>query len=935
MNYYEQFYDDLEFCDPDEDPYYYRDPYYHNDPYYGNDPYIHDDPFQREDPRFYREHGDHEDERYYRERGHGQYHQDRRVPSSRGSSWGRGVDVAHGRGHGPLRDQGGSSRGRGMDGGRGRVRGTSSRDSDGSSRGRGNERNLRDRGRGRGRGNIFRGNTKSGMKALNFVKEGSSNSAMTSVEKTSEQEKNEKARGNESDQIRFDYRSFQNEPSESEKEVEQALKAYTCHLGFGYGYGPRTDLIEGEQPEWLIGTETDVQPDGQVSLNATKDEVMPEADEKMAPKTNVKTAMVSPACNFVKAKSEFHSIDVAFHETLEEEKPKPNSLSVNFGNKRVGLGFGVSASRPSAQSVDISASFKSGVKDGCNLRIDAKFKKLQDAVKARSLPNKNAIEILHMAVDKVKMVISDEVSLGNRTPTGQPTFMCRLEIDGIFIASGQATAKKAAKHEAYQNALKVVSHQALTVKEISQGVFALKQKDAEFKVPDVPGQLQNTGTKGTGQKPHYVPGQKSQTGPNQVAQSEKSVVQSASTLSQAGLSTYSKPKIVFHQPSHPLNSKPLEFKQSESPQTGSQSEQTGKSTPEALAMKLLNFVKEGANVEKQTEKSFPGMSQPTSCQRGSINQRNFAPQNTRKRPSGNLDAGRLKVQKKGGNVNHSIEDLSQFILIDSTPMNQTVNELSMLHNSANFNKVVLKLEYENDPNGVRCSLVLSDIIVAISHGPTKEDAKHQAAVDSLNYLREFCYTIKIKQAVDSDAGGLTKEQLLSDIQKAGEGGSNDVIPDSNIGNMLLRKMGWVGGGCGKDGTGIAEPVKAEMIIGREGLGLKAERGIGKNFHQRVTKMLQDYIKSDEQKDLHFSSELQKEERAIIHTIGQKLGLKTHSKGKNDNRYLIVSRKRSAQQLLEHVRESGGSTSKYELIPPGDPTLDLMRREDISHGHCKQ
>ena len=125
-----------------------------------------------------------------------------------------------------------------------------------------------------------------------------------------------------------------------------------------------------------------------------------------------------------------------------------------------------------------------------------------------------------------------------------------------------------------------------------------------------------------------------------------------------------------------------------------------------------------------------------------------------------------------------------------------------------------------------------------------------------------------------------------------------------------------------------------MVIGRKGLGLQASQGGGKDFQRKVTQMLQDYIKNDEQQDLYFSSELTKEERATIHNIGQKMGLKTHSKGKGDNRYLIVSRKRSAHELLDHVIESGGSTSKYELVPPRNGE-DFRTREDVCFGHGKQ
>jgi len=306
----------------------------------------------------------------------------------------------------------------------------------------------------------------------------------------------------------------------------------------------------------------------------------------------------------------------------------------------------------------------------------------------------------------------------------------------------------------------------------------------------------------------------------------------------------------------------------------------------------------------------------------------------RKRPHNEVpltSEPKLKTKKVGNTFMNELEDLSQFIIIDASESSncQNLTDLSILHNSANFNKVVLKVEYEPCTSGVNCSFIVSDHVVATAHGETKECAKNNAAKATLEELREMCYTIKVKQAVDSDTGGLTKEALMSDLQK-----SNEMIHESNVGSLLLRKMGWTGGGVGKFGQGRAEPVKAEMVIGRKGLGLQASQGGGKDFQRKVTQMLQDYIKNDEQQDLYFSSELTKEERATIHNIGQKMGLKTHSKGKGDNRYLIVSRKRSAHELLDHVIESGGSTSKYELVPPRNGE-DFRTREDVCFGHGKQ
>jgi RNA-binding protein 5/10 len=45
------------------------------------------------------------------------------------------------------------------------------------------------------------------------------------------------------------------------------------------------------------------------------------------------------------------------------------------------------------------------------------------------------------------------------------------------------------------------------------------------------------------------------------------------------------------------------------------------------------------------------------------------------------------------------------------------------------------------------------------------------------------------------------------------------IDESNVGNRILRNMGWQEGlGLGKDGSGIKEPVQAKSVDVRAGLG---------------------------------------------------------------------------------------------------------------------
>ena len=129
-------------------------------------------------------------------------------------------------------------------------------------------------------------------------------------------------------------------------------------------------------------------------------------------------------------------------------------------------------------------------------------------------------------------------------------------------------------------------------------------------------------------------------------------------------------------------------------------------------------------------------------------------------------------------------------------------------------------------------------------------------------------------------------------------------------------MGWSGGGVGKEGNqGISSPIGLSSVRHREGLGMRSENGITPEFQVAVTQIVEDFIRSDKQEDLVFAPSFSVEERSTIHNVARKLHLKTKSYNKGDERYLILSRKRSPQELLAHLLASGGETRRHKLIPP--------------------
>ena len=78
----------------------------------------------------------------------------------------------------------------------------------------------------------------------------------------------------------------------------------------------------------------------------------------------------------------------------------------------------------------------------------------------------------------------------------------------------------------------------------------------------------------------------------------------------------------------------------------------------------------------------------------------------------------------------------------------------------------------------------------------------------------------------------------------------------------LRNNGWSGGGLGKGGQGISEPIIAEEFsTQRQGLG---SAQADKDFKVKMNDLVQEYATSTNPYDLVFASGFTNEERAAIH-----------------------------------------------------------------------
>ena len=90
---------------------------------------------------------------------------------------------------------------------------------------------------------------------------------------------------------------------------------------------------------------------------------------------------------------------------------------------------------------------------------------------------------------------------------------------------------------------------------------------------------------------------------------------------------------------------------------------------------------------------------------------------------------------------------------------------------------------------------------------------------------------------------------------------NKALSTGNVGHKLLKMMGWSGGGLGKGGGGISEPITAQAINNREGLGSDSTE---RDFKQKVQQIIEEYAVSSNPYDLVFTTGFNNEQRKEMH-----------------------------------------------------------------------
>ncbi len=239
------------------------------------------------------------------------------------------------------------------------------------------------------------------------------------------------------------------------------------------------------------------------------------------------------------------------------------------------------------------------------------------------------------------------------------------------------------------------------------------------------------------------------------------------------------------------------------------------------------------------------------------------------------------------------------------------NAICIINDTAQFNKVLADYKFTVLPDHRwQCDVYLDGQYVAAGVGP-KKTVKHIAAEEALTTLRCTQAVVKSNLRKEGHVDAISRNQIMA---HSGEESMRQEIKEDNIGNQLLRKMGWTGGGLGREGDGIAEPIKVKEQFTREGLGMDMNRQSNQLIKRDIEEIIRNYVSSERQDDLRFSTELNNEERRQIHQVSQKYGLRSKSYGQGRQRFLMVSRRVQKAQLIGQLLQEG-QVGRYELVKP--------------------
>jgi hypothetical protein len=235
------------------------------------------------------------------------------------------------------------------------------------------------------------------------------------------------------------------------------------------------------------------------------------------------------------------------------------------------------------------------------------------------------------------------------------------------------------------------------------------------------------------------------------------------------------------------------------------------------------------------------------------------------------------------------------------------------------NKLELKYEFVHVPNGFMITYTINDRFFMSWIAPTKIAAKQNGAKKAIEMLKTLYPSIKTKNVVGDMSMNeneimnikrklITRSQLYeqqsltASLTPMNNDNNNNTQQKEDMGSKLLKKMGWIGGGIGKDLQGIAEPIQIEDLQGRKGLG---SNSLFPNqiFIKNLRRILEEFIATnDDDGELQFANEFNSEERKSIHKEAMKLHLTSNSYGRDGERRVSQKKiKISMKNLFVYLR----------------------------------
>ncbi|KAH8313704.1 hypothetical protein KR067_010593 [Drosophila pandora] len=234
------------------------------------------------------------------------------------------------------------------------------------------------------------------------------------------------------------------------------------------------------------------------------------------------------------------------------------------------------------------------------------------------------------------------------------------------------------------------------------------------------------------------------------------------------------------------------------------------------------------------------------------------------------------------------------------------------------------LEHQATDTTKYAEVLVNDQVIASGQGENLKVAKQAAFKQALLLLQSHCYSIKLNASRQTIKVEKSQTGLNINVTKESADSLGDPKLDaSNKGYRMMRLMGWTGGGLGSEKQGREEPVGYLLKNNRTGLGSKNQHGNLADYR----KLIENYVNSDDMRDMQFEPTFSKEERASFHQMASRLGLRSSSYGTGETRRLLITKKVSYSTILTEVlsRQNPKFCDRYFVQVP-------MQKAHLFPGH---